>query len=72
MPFIRFGSHRARMYGLQALPRKPQAYWSFKRDTGPGGVYEVTEEEIARMRASSHHARFTRLRGPYDDLRECW
>jgi hypothetical protein len=42
------------------------------RHTHPGGVYAVTEEEIATMRAASHLVRFTRLRGPHDDLRECW
>ena len=68
MIFIRFASHRARHNGLAALTRKPQAYWSLHRRTGPGGVYAVTEDEIKAMRS----ARFTRLRGPYADLRECW
>jgi len=72
VPYIRFASHRAREYGLRALPRRPQAYYSFRRQTGPGGVYLVTEPEIDQMRASSGHARFTRLRGPVDDLLECW
>jgi hypothetical protein len=70
--YIRFSSHRAREYGLRALDRKPQAYWSLKRRTGPGGVYLVTEDEARAMRAYSGHARFTRLRGPFEDLWECW
>ena len=72
MPFIRFSSHRARSYGLRALDRHPQAYFSFHRKTGPGGVYEVTAEEIARMKARLGHARFTVLRAPYSDLIQCW
>ena len=72
MIYIRFASHRAREYGLRALDRQPQAYWSLARETGPGGVYAVTEAECQAMRAYSDHARFTRLRGPYEDLRECW
>lgn len=72
MIYIRFSSHRARDYGLRAIDRKPQAYWSLTRNTHPGGVYAVTEAEAEQMRAYSDHARFTRLRGPYDDLRECW
>ena len=70
--YVRFSSHRARTYGLRALDRKPQAYFSFDRATGPGGCYLVTEAEVAAMRASSKHARFTILRGPYDDLSPCW
>ena len=70
--YIRFGSHRARQYGLRALDRKPRAYWSMQRKTGPGGVYAVTEDEARAMRAYSCHARFTRLRGPFTDLCECW
>jgi len=72
MIYIRFSSHRARAYGLRALDRKPQAYYSFKRRTHPGGVYAVTEDEARAMRAYSNHARFTRLRGPFEDLWECW
>lgn len=72
MIYIRFSSHRARQYGLRALDRKPQAYWSMRRRTHPGGVYAVTEAEIATMRVSWRHARFTRLRGPFADLRQCW
>lgn len=70
--FVKFGSHRARQYGLRALDRKPQAYYSFARKTGPGGVYKVTIAEAERMRASSVHAKFTVLRGPYEDLQECF
>lgn len=69
--YIRFGSHRARQYGLGALDRKPQGYWSMTRHTHPGGVYAVTAAEYARIRETSH-APCTRLRGPYDDLMECW
>ena len=73
MIYIRFSSHRARDYGLRALDRQTQqAYFSCRRDTGPGGVYLMTEAEIATMRAYSRHARFTRLRGPYTDLLLCW
>jgi hypothetical protein len=74
MIFIRFSSHRARAYGLRALDRTPQAYYpafTSSRKPGAGGIYLVTEAEIAAMRAYSDHARFTRVRGPYDDLREC-
>lgn len=71
MPYIRFGSHRARQYGLQALDRRPQGFWSLRRRTGPGGVYLLTDAEVERMRAYSDHARFTVVRGPYDDLLEC-
>lgn len=71
MPFVKFTSHRARDYGLRALDRKPTAYFSLNRDTGKG-VYEVTEEEIAKMRDSSSHAHFTRLRAPHTDLMQCW
>jgi hypothetical protein len=70
--FIRFSSHRAREYGLQALSRTPQAYWSMQRKTHPGGVYDVTEQEAEQIQAYSGHARFTVLRGPYDDLHHCW
>jgi hypothetical protein len=70
--FVRFGSHRARSYGLRALSRKPQAYFSLRRKTGPGGVYLVTRAEATQMQAASQHARFTELRGPFDDLQPCW
>jgi hypothetical protein len=74
--YIRFGSHRAREYGLRALGRRPQAYFSLTRETGPGGVYAVSEEEYTAIRAAIAGARWqhsvTRLRGPYDDLMECW
>ena len=70
MPYIRFSSHRAREYGLRALDRRPLSYYSWKRKTGPGGVYELTEEEIAKLRGE-RLVRFTRLRGPYDDLLRC-
>lgn len=72
MVYIRFGSHRAREYGLQAIERKPQAYWSLRRQSYPGGIYLVTAEEIAQMRAASRHVRLTVLRPPYDDLMMCW
>lgn len=70
--YIRFQSHRARRYGLQALSRTPTAYWSQTRQTSPGGVYAITEAEVATMRASAVHARLTRIRGPFNDLQECW
>ena len=70
--YIRFTSHRARQYGLRALTRTPESYFSYRRQTGPGGVYLVTEDEIRDMRAYSDHARFTRLQGPHDDLLRCW
>jgi hypothetical protein len=70
--FIRFSSHRARSYGLRALNRTPIAYFSLRRETGPGGVYRVSEDEVEVMRTSSKHARFSRLRGPFDDLSPCW
>jgi hypothetical protein len=69
--FIRFSSHSSRSYALRALDRKPQGYWSLKRKTGPGGVYAVTEAEIAILR-QSRYVHFTRVRGPHDDLLECW
>ena len=72
MIFIRFGSHRAREYGLRAIDREPQAYFAVRRNTGPGGVYLVSEAEISAMRAYSRLVRFTRLRGPFTDLLECW
>lgn len=72
MIYIRFSSHRARDYGLRALDRKPQFYYSWSRRTHPGGVCTVTEDEARAMRAYSDHARFTRLRGPYTDLLLCW
>lgn len=70
--YIRFSSHRARQYGLRALPYVPQAFFSLLRETGPGGVYAVSEADITTMREASRHARFTRLRGPYNDLHRCW
>lgn len=75
--YVRFGSHRAREYGLRALAqlpdaRKPESFFSLKRETGPGGVYAVTETEITAMRSYSRHARFTRLKGPHGDLMPCW
>lgn len=70
--YIRFSSHRARTYGLRAIERQPQAYWSLKRETGPGGVYAVTPAELHVMLEYSRHVRLTCLRGPYEDLRECW
>lgn len=72
MVYIRFGSHRARRYGLRAIPRKPQAYFSFQRATGPGGCFLVSEEEIAQIQAYSRHARLTRMRAPFGDLSPCW
>lgn len=72
MIYIRFASHRAREYGLRCVHRKAQSFYSWDRSFHPGGVFAVTEDECERMRAYSTHARFTRLRGPYDDLRECW
>ena len=69
--FVRFGSHRARDYGLRAIGRHPQAFWSLRRNTHPGGVYEITEAEVSVIQQEPH-ARFTRLRGPFDDLRRCW
>lgn len=71
MRFIRFGSRRARHYGLEAIKRRPKSYYSWQRTTYPGGVYAVTDEEIAQMRSYSSHARFTVLRKPYGDLMEC-
>ncbi len=69
--YVKFGSHRAREYALRSLKRRPQAYWSLRRNTGPGGVYAVTSVEIARFRREAH-AKFTILRAPYDDLMPCW
>lgn len=70
--FIRFGSHRAREYGLRAIERKPIAYFSLRRATGPGGCYRVTVPEAQAIRAYSRHARYTVLRGPFGDLSPCW
>ena len=70
MPFIRFSSHRARSYGLRALDRHPQAYFSFHRKTGPGGVYEVTAEEIARLGDQAVHVRGTGHEWTRDEARE--
>lgn len=72
MKFVKFTSHRARDYALRELERKPTSFFSTQRETGTGGVYEVTEAEIVAMRNGSRHARFTILRPPYDDLMECW
>lgn len=72
MVYIKFGSHRARDYGMRAIGRKAQGYWSLRRNTGPGGCYTVTRAEVEKMRAYSKHARFTILRGPYMDLSPCW
>lgn len=73
MIYIRFASHRARQHGLRELDREPQGYWSMRRESYPGGIYGVTEAEYQKLRASvSHHVRFTKIRGPYDDLRKCW
>lgn len=66
--FVMFQSHRQRQNGLEAIGRKPQGYWSLKRKTHKG-VYDVTPEEAEIMRA---YADFTVLRGPYDDLLQCW
>lgn len=71
MPFIKFTSHRSRDYALQCLDRKPPAYFSYKRETGRG-VYELTHQEIATIRTHSRAGGFTLLRGPYDDLMQCW
>lgn len=70
--YIRFGSHRARDYGLRAISRSPQSYYSNRRKTGPGGVYKVTRAEAEVIRSSSRHARFSFLRAPHDDLKETW
>lgn len=73
--YVRFASHRAREYGLRALTRTPQAFYSLRRETGRG-VYALTAEELATIRASVARARWatsiTVLRGPYDDLHPCW
>jgi hypothetical protein len=71
MIFIRFTSHRARDCGLRAILRCPDAYYSFRRKSGPGGIYAVSPEEADTMRKYSSLVHFTRLRGPYDDLRRC-
>lgn len=70
--YVKFGSHRAREYGFRAIGRKPQGYWSLRRRTGPGGCYAITHDEVVQMRAYSKHARFTILRGPFQDLNKCW
>jgi hypothetical protein len=71
MVFIRFGSHRARDYGLRALSRRPKSFFSLRRNTSPGGVYQVTLAEVALMRAYSQHARFTSFKDR-GDLSPCW
>lgn len=70
--YVRFGSHRARDYGFRALGRKPQGFFSNNRETGPGGTYLVTPDELEVMRNFSRLVRFTILRGPHNDLMKCW
>lgn len=76
MPYIKFPSHRARQYALRELEARGvaecQAYYSWRRSEG-NGIYLVTDEQLAVLdHAHSQHVRFTRLRGPFDDLRMCW
>jgi len=70
MVFVKFGSHRHRHDALNALVRKPQAYWSMKR-RATGGYYLLSEMEIARVERVTRR-KLTRLRGPFTDLMECW
>jgi hypothetical protein len=70
--YVKFTSHRARKRGLWCLdPGNTQSYWSTKRNTGKG-VYRVNESELERLKTSELSVGFTVLRGPYDDLMECW
>jgi hypothetical protein len=79
--FVKFPSHRARSYGLQEIESaglpKPEAYYVSLSSPRSGmkhlGIYKVTPEQLAALEASlSQHVRFTRMRGPFDDLFPCW
>jgi hypothetical protein len=74
VPYIRFTSHRARSSALEILTDagygRPQGYWSLKRSTHPGGVYQLTEAQVALIKGA-HLVHFTQIRGPYHDLLLC-
>ena len=70
MPFAKCASHRARDRLFAALyGRKPQAYWSVRRSTAYG-VYQLTEEEMTRIKGRVKGITF--LRGDTSDLMRCW
>jgi predicted DCC family thiol-disulfide oxidoreductase YuxK len=68
--YVLFTSHRSRDKALREIgDPAPQAYYSWRRETGKG-VYLLTE---AQIEAIAHLARgWRRLRGPYEDLLQCW
>lgn len=70
--YILFTSHRSRDNALRAIERaglpRPQAYYSWKRDTGQG-VYLL---DIDGLTVIKDLKGWRRIRGPFDDLMKCW
>jgi hypothetical protein len=67
---LKCNSHRARSKaGLSRNP-KATALYSFRR-ASTGGYYAVPEE-LGKEILSRGIAGVTKLRGPYDDLMNCW
>jgi hypothetical protein len=69
MSVLRFGSHRARS---RAIGRRSGilAVWSWKR-AAAGGFYALPDADAAGILQRGIPG-VTRLRAPYDDLRQCW
>jgi len=68
--FVRFSSHRARQKGLARLQDNHEAHYSFERRSH-GGYYKITSGDFERLKAANVKG-WTRLSGPYGDLRHCW
>lgn len=68
--FIRYVSHRARHRLYIFLERKPTSYYSLRRPC-TYGIGAITPEEEAQLRKAKVKG-WTRLRGPYEDLCQCW
>jgi hypothetical protein len=69
--YIIFTSHRARSNALREFDVKPQAYYSWHRDTSHG-VYLLTMEQFTILKANKRLKGWRKLRGPYDDMMKCW
>jgi hypothetical protein len=77
MVYVKFTSHRSRDYGFRAIASagldKPQGFYSWSRNFHPGGCYQLSDEQFKALTAStSRLVRYTKVRGPYTDLLECW
>lgn len=66
--FIKLGSHRCREKVVRILGKR-QDHYSFFRETGAGGCIDITQEEYEQIKDIKG---VSKLRGPYDTIRECW